>query len=130
VHLRQLDGVQMVAFPPALCDGGRIEAACAAAGISPVIVFRTQDNGAVTSMVRAGMGSAIMPMLAIDVRPDDDILCTHEIKPRISPRKICVMWKAGHTLSPLAQRVIDLSVEVVAELARDGDGARRIDSVA
>jgi DNA-binding transcriptional LysR family regulator len=128
VHVRQLDGVQMVAFPPNLCDGGRFEAACAAASVSPVIVFRTQDNGAVTSMVRAGMGPAVIPRLAVDVRADDDVLCIHDIKPRITPRKINVMWKAGHTLSPLAQRVIDLSVEVVAELAQGAN--RRVHSVA
>jgi DNA-binding transcriptional LysR family regulator len=130
VHIRQLDGVQMVAFPASQCEGGRIESACAAAGVSPVIVFRTQDNGAVTSMVRAGMGSAVMPRLAIDIKDADDVLCTHEIKPRITPRKICVMWPAGHTLSPLAQRVIELSREVVAELARDDDAGRRITSAA
>lgn len=130
VHLRQLDGAQMVAFPSSLCDGGRIEAAYGAAGVSPIVVFRTQDNGAVMSMVRAGMGSAVMPTLAVNVRPDDDVLCTHRIKPRIAPRQVCVMWRAGHTLSPLAQRVIDLSREVVADLAPDADWAREVHSVA
>jgi DNA-binding transcriptional LysR family regulator len=118
VHLKRLDGVQMVAFPPTLCDGGRVDASIAAAGVNPVVVFRTQDNGAVLSMVRAGMGSAIMPRLAVDVRDNDPDLCMHEIKPRIQPRKISVMWQAGRTLSPLAQRIIDISVEVADEIHR------------
>jgi DNA-binding transcriptional LysR family regulator len=118
VHLKRLDGVQMVAFPPTLCDGGRVDASIAAAGVNPVVVFRTQDNGAVLSMVRAGMGSAIMPRLAVDIKADDPDLCVHEIKPKIQPRKISVMWQAGRTLSPLAQRIIDISVEVADEIHR------------
>ena len=83
-----------------------------------MVVFRTQDNGAVLSMVRAGMGSAIMPRLAVDVKDGDPDLCMHEIKPKIQPRKISVMWQSGRTLSPLAQRVIDLSVAVADDLHR------------
>ena len=118
VHLKRLDGVQMVAFPPTLCDGGRVDASIAAAGVNPVVVFRTQDNGAVLSMVRAGMGSAIMPRLAVDIKDNDADLCMHDIKPKIQPRKISVMWQSGRTLSPLAQRIIDISVEVADEIQR------------
>ncbi len=116
VRVKDLDGVQMVAFPPALCDGGRVDATFAAAGVAPVVVFRTIDNGAVLSMVRAGMGSAIMPMLAIDMKAED-VLCTHQLRPDITPRQVCVMWQAGRTLSPLAQRVIEISVDAAADLA-------------
>jgi DNA-binding transcriptional LysR family regulator len=116
VHLKRLDGVQMVAFPPTLCDGGRVDASIAAAGVNPVVVFRTQDNGAVLSMVRAGMGSAIMPRLAVDIKPDDPDLCMHQLKPKIQPRKISVMWQTGRTLSPLAQRIIDISIEVADDI--------------
>jgi DNA-binding transcriptional LysR family regulator len=118
VHLKRLDGVQMVAFPPTLCDGGRVDASIAAAGVNPVVVFRTQDNGAVLSMVRAGMGSAIMPRLAVDIKANDPDLCMHEIKPKIQPRKISVMWQSGRTLSPLAQRIIALSVAVAEDFHR------------
>ena len=96
---------------------GRVEDSFAAAGVEPLIVFRTADNGAVMSMVRAGMGAAVMPMLAVDIRPDDDVLCTHELVPTIQPREVCVMWQAGRTLSPLARRVIDISVTVAEEVA-------------
>ena len=68
-------------------------------------------------MVRAGMGAAVMPMLAIDIGPDDDVLCTHELLPAIRPREVCVMWQAGRTLSPLARRVIDISVSVARRVA-------------
>jgi DNA-binding transcriptional LysR family regulator len=125
VRLEQLDGVQLVSFPRMLCDMGRVEDALAAGGIEPLIVFRTVDNGAVLSMVRAGMGAAVMPMLAIDLRPDDEELCTHELVPAIAPREVCVMWQAGRTLSPLAQRVIDISTEVAADVAAHRARTRR-----
>jgi DNA-binding transcriptional LysR family regulator len=127
VRFEQLDGVQMVSFPRQLCDMGRIEDAFAAEGVNPLVVFRTADNGAVMSMVRAGMGAAVMPMLAVDISPDDDVLCTHELSPAIRPREVCVMWQAGRTLSPLAQRVIDISVAVAGDVAgsRPQRGARR-----
>ena len=105
VRCEQLDGVQMVSFPRLLCDIGRVEDTLAGLGVEPLIVFRTADNGAVLSMVRAGMGAAVMPMLAIDINPDDDALCTHELLPAIRPREVCVMWQAGRTVSPLARRV-------------------------
>ena len=125
VRCEQLDGVQMVSFPRLLCDIGRVEDTLAALGVEPLIVFRTADNGAVLSMVRAGMGAAVMPMLAIDINPDDDVLCTHELLPAIRPREVCVMWQAGRTVSPLARRVIDISVSVAQGVAEQRAVGRR-----
>jgi DNA-binding transcriptional LysR family regulator len=125
VKLADLDGLQMVSFPPQLCDGGRIEAALAAAGVSPLVVFRTADNGAVASMVRAGMGPALMPRLAIDIRPDDDVLCTHRLVPAIAPRQISVIWLSRRTLSPVAHRVVELSIAVAGAVTSSPVPLRR-----
>ena len=124
VQCAQLDGVQLVSFPRLLCDMGRVEDTFASLGVNPVVVFRTADNGAVLSMVRAGMGAAVMPLLAVDIHPDDDLLCTHELLPAIAPREVCILWQAGRTLSPLAQRVIEISRSVGEAVAerRAGSG--------
>ena len=116
VNVEVLDGLQMVAFPLS-CDMNRIENKLGALGVRPVTVFRTLDNGAVIAMVRAGLGPAIMPLLAVDIDPDDDELCMHATNPVIEPRQICVMWQANRTLSPVALRLLDISVEVCRELA-------------
>lgn len=116
VAVETLDGLPMVAYPP-VCDVPRIEGALNAMGVQPVVVFRTADNGAVINMVRAGMGAAIMPLLAVDIEADDDDLCMHTIEPVLGPRQICLAWQSQRTLSPLAQRFIDLSIEVCRELA-------------
>ncbi len=116
VPIEALDGVQMVAYPPT-CDMNRIENSLSALGVRPVTVFRTVDNGTVIAMVRAGMGSAIMPLLAVDIDVADDELCMHTFNPPIEPRQICVMWQPNRTLSPLALRLLDIAVEVCHELA-------------
>lgn len=113
VPLQALDGAAMVAQPP-ICDQARVERVYAEAGVAPLIVFRTADNRGVLSMVRAGMGIAVMPLLTLDIPPDD--IRTHEIEPALTPREIYLAWHANRTLSPLAKRVIDLTEQAVRQL--------------
>ncbi|MDX8142353.1 LysR family transcriptional regulator [Lentzea sp. BCCO 10_0061] len=113
VPLQALHGAAMVAQPP-ICDQARVERVYADAGVAPLIVFRTADNRGVISMVRAGMGVAVMPRLALDVPSDD--LSTHELEPALAPREIYLAWQANRTLSPLATRVIELTRQTTAKL--------------
>src|SRR5580704_3853355 len=103
VPLARLDGAPMVAHPP-ICDQARIEQELARAAVRPHIVFRTVGNEAVLSMVRAGMGTALLPRLAIlshDTRADTT-LSIHELLPSLPPREIFLLWENGRTHSPLA----------------------------
>ncbi|MFJ8958293.1 LysR family transcriptional regulator [Lentzea sp. NPDC102401] len=113
VPLQALHGAAMVAQPP-ICDQARVERVYAEAGVAPLIVFRTADNRGVISMVRAGMGVAVMPRLALDVPSDD--LSTHEIEPALAPREIYLAWRSNRTLSPLATRVIELTRQTAGRL--------------
>jgi DNA-binding transcriptional LysR family regulator len=118
VPLERLDGAPMVAWP-LTCHQPLMEQAVARSGARPQIVFRTAVNDAVLSMVRAGMGSAVLPWLAIrgaDV-PSDDRLRVHGLRPSLPPREIYLHWRAGRTHSPLAGRAIEIAIEVAAELA-------------
>lgn len=118
VRPAQLDGAPMVAHPP-ICDQARMEQALARRGVRPRIVFRTAGNETVLSMVRAGMGSAVLPRLAVhgaDVGSDES-LCTHELRPGLPPREIFLLWHAGRTHSPLAARAIEIAVDVTGRLA-------------
>lgn len=85
------------------------EAGLRSAGIEPNYVYRTNDNGTVAAMVRAGMGIAILPLLCVE--PEDPRIAIHAIEPRIPDRSICVAWRANRTLSPVAERFIELAVE-------------------
>ena len=84
-------------------------------GIVPNYVFRTNDNGTVAAMVRAGMGVAYMP--AAVRRP----LRVRHLGPRhraqaASRGTISIAWRSGRTLSPIAEQLIDITVDVCAEL--------------
>lgn len=116
VPLERLDGAPMVAWP-LTCDQPRVEQTIARSGARPQVVFRTAVNDTLLSMVRAGMGSAVLPWLAIrggDVLADDR-LRIHELRPSPPPREVYLHWRAGRTNSPLARRAIEIAVEVASD---------------
>ena len=120
VPLARLDGGPMVAHPP-ICDQARVEQELARRAVRPHIVFRTVGNEAVLSMVRAGMGTALLPRLAIpdhDTRLDKTI-SIHELQPPLPPREIFLLWENGRTHSPLAARAIEIAVSETTKIAED-----------
>jgi DNA-binding transcriptional LysR family regulator len=119
VRLAQLDGVPLIAYP-LVCDQPRVEQALARRGVRPRIVFRTVGNETLLSMVRAGMGSALLPQLAAHSAEvgSDESLCVHELKPELPPREIFLLWQANRTHSPLAARAIEIAVEVAGKIAK------------
>jgi DNA-binding transcriptional LysR family regulator len=120
VPLARLDSAPMVAHPP-ICGQARVEQELARYGIRPHIVFRTVGNEAVLSMVRAGMGSALLPRLAILGRdtPADKTLAIHQLQPPLPPREIFLVWEQGRTHSPLAARAIEIAASVAAKIIED-----------
>ena len=85
-----------------------------AAGLAPNYVFRSNDNGTVAAMVRAGMGVAVLPLLCVD--PGDRRITLHPIDPEMPDREIMIAWRADRTLAPAARHFVDLSIEVAVEL--------------
>ena len=69
-------------------------------------------------MVRAGMGWAVMPMLAVDV--DDPSIDVRPLGPPITPRQVCLVWRRDRTLSPVAARLIEIATSVAGNLRRAG----------
>ncbi len=95
-----LDGVPMVGQHD--CDCQRVvDEGLKAIGVRPRYVFRSNDNGAIQAMVRASMGPAVMPLLAVDLK-DPGIVVKH-ISPPVDPRTIVVAIPKGATTSPAAQ---------------------------
>ncbi|MEM1334574.1 MAG: LysR family transcriptional regulator, partial [Actinomycetota bacterium] len=78
-------------------------------------VFRTADNGAVAAMVRAGMGVAILPLLCVD--PDDDTIEVHPLEPELPARSVEIAWRTDRTQPPSAQRFVEISTVVAADVA-------------
>ncbi len=109
-----LDGAPLVAELVNACQL-QIDAGLRAQGVEPEVVFRTNDNQAVAAMVRAGMGQAVMPLLAVDT--EDPRLAVRALDPPIPPRHISVAWRRGRALAPAAVRFVELAREVTAPLA-------------
>ncbi len=120
VPLGRLDGAPMVAHPP-ICDQARVEQELARRAVRPQIVFRTVGNEAVLSMVRAGMGTALLPQLAILSHHTraDKALSIHHLQPSLRPREIFLLWEKGRTHSPLAARAIEIAVNEAAKITED-----------
>lgn len=91
------------------------EAGLRAAGCEPSYVFRTNDNGTVAAMVRAGMGLAVLPLLCTE--PEDPRVALHPLAPPIPARGIALAWRSCRTPAPAAERFIELTAEVCAELS-------------
>jgi DNA-binding transcriptional LysR family regulator len=95
-----------------------LERALARDGARPRIVFRTAGHETILSMVRAGIGSAVLPWVALHGADawSDDRLSIHPLRP--SPASTWYLyWPAGRTHSPLATRAIDIAVDAATELA-------------
>jgi DNA-binding transcriptional LysR family regulator len=115
VRLKWLDGRPMVGCHPT-CDQQWMDQALADAGARPRIVFRSPGNE--TSMVRAGVGWAVLPRLALHESDawSDDRLAIHELRPTPA-REIYLHWPARSSQSPLAARAIEIAAEVSADLS-------------
>ena len=85
-----------------------------AVGVTPEYAFRFQNNAAVQSMVRSGMGWAVMPSLAID--PDDPDVAFLELDPPIPPRAIQLIHRRDRTLIPAAGAFREIAADVALEL--------------
>jgi DNA-binding transcriptional LysR family regulator len=114
VALAQLDGRAMVAWP-ATCDQPRMERALQEGGAQPRIVFRSASNEALLSMVRHGLGCAVLPRLAVVGIDGDRGLQVHELHPAPS-RDVYLHWPTGRHLSPLVLRAIELAREIADEV--------------
>ena len=106
--LRTLDGLPVVAGNTDDTCQVLIDDGLKARGITPRYVFRSNDNAAIQAMVTAGMGAAVMPLLAVDA--DDPTVHIHPLNPPLPPREICVALRADRTHAPSARRLVELAV--------------------
>lgn len=117
VRVELLDDAPMVAWPPTYHQRW-LERTLTKYGARPRIVFRTSGHETILSMVRAGIGSAVLPWLALhgSDAASDDRLTLHQLQP--SPtREMYLHWPAERTHSPLATRAIEIAIEAAEELA-------------
>ncbi len=77
-------------------------------GLEPRVVFRSNDNGTIHGLVAAGIGSALVPMLAVDV--DDPAV--RWLPADVPPRIIGLAWHRDRHRSPASVAFVELAREV------------------
>jgi DNA-binding transcriptional LysR family regulator len=130
VALGRLDDRPMVGCHQA-CDDAWMGPALVDAGARPRIVFRTPGNETILSMVRAGMGWAVLPWLALhgSDAASDRRIALHELRPA-PVRGIYLHRPATSSRSPLAERAAEIAAEVAAEVSADLTARLRQDAAA
>lgn len=76
-------------------------------GLKPKYAFRSNDNGATQGMVRAGVGPAVMPLLAVDT--SDPGIAVKRLEPPLEPRTILIASPSGATTMPAAEKFIRIA---------------------
>ena len=104
---RELSGVSMVGQNPPSRGRDPIDDQLRAHGVKTRYVFRSNDNGAMQGMVRAGMGPAVMPLLAVDT--SDPGIVIKRLDPQLDPRTILIATPKGATPMPAAQRFVRIA---------------------
>ncbi|MFK7918623.1 MAG: LysR family transcriptional regulator [Ilumatobacter sp.] len=107
----------LIGQPDSLTGQRMIDERLVGAGIRTDFAFRFQNNAAVQSMVRSGMGWAVMPSLAIDA--SDPGIRVLEIEPPLAPRVIQLVRRAGRTLLPAAHQFAAIAHASSASLLDD-----------
>ena len=76
-------------------------------------MFRSEDNGTVQAMAGAGLGSALVPLLAVDT--SDPLIAI--LPTSLEPRRIALMWHRDRYRSPASREFVEIAQAVCAELA-------------
>lgn len=108
-----LEGIDLIG-QPALTYQDDVDAILRGHGITPRYLFRTVDNGAVQAMVRSGIGPAIMPQLAVDMK--DQEVITVGFTPEIAPRTISLAIRSGDAALPAARAFVDATISTAHEV--------------
>ena len=93
-----------------------IEALLRARGIEPHVVFRSDESGAVQRMVAAGIGSALIPRLAIDSSITGVVAL--DASRRVPARQIGLAWHRDATLPEAAADFVAAARARCDELAQ------------
>jgi DNA-binding transcriptional LysR family regulator len=84
-------------------------------GAEPRIIFRSDDNGAVQGMVGAGLGVAVVPALAVDVR--DPTVVALPLGDTVAPRVLCLVWHRDRYRSPAARAFVEAAIQLCQHVA-------------
>jgi DNA-binding transcriptional LysR family regulator len=95
----------------------RVEATLEARGAEPDVVVRSDVNATVQALVAAGVGSAIVPRLAVDEADARTAVVEFGRSLTVPPRTLALAWHADRTHLPAVREFVELAQQVARELA-------------
>jgi DNA-binding transcriptional LysR family regulator len=92
-----------------------VEEQLRARGADPNFVFRSEDNGTVQAMAGAGLGAALVPLLAVDTAdPSVRVLPTD-----LPARRVALIWHRDRYRTPASRTFVEIALDVGRELAAE-----------
>jgi DNA-binding transcriptional LysR family regulator len=82
------------------------------AGISPRVALETTSTETIVSMVEAGLGISIVPLLASGAVTRGRRVDVHRLDAAIRPIHSGILWRRRERLSPAATRLIDFTKSI------------------
>ena len=99
----------------------QMEATLASTGREPNVVFRSDNNGTVQGLVGAGVGMSVAPRLTVD--EDDPSIEVVDLRGRVPPRVIALVWHRDRHLTPAAEAFVETAKSVCRELSAESAAA-------
>jgi DNA-binding transcriptional LysR family regulator len=84
-------------------------------GIEPRIVMRAEDNQLLQGLAANGVGAAIMPLLAIDLKRSDTVVI--DLGDQLPPRRVGLLWHCNRHRTPPMDSFIEIARALGADLA-------------
>ena len=122
VAVEDLADLPMIGYRNSTCSA--LVAACFEVGIEPRVVFRSDDNTTIQGCVGAGLGYALVPLLAVDV--DDPAVRVLALDPPSPPRVLCVAWSAERRPPASLEPFLACVRETCGAIAANWSGRKQV----
>lgn len=114
--LRELRGVPVIASRSSLESPSCLNC-LRAAGVNPSDALRFENDSVVQEFAAAGLGIAVMPLLAVN--GSDDRVGTVDVGELIPPRRVAVVWHEDRTPHGSLETFVSVAARAGSQLERE-----------
>ena len=114
VKLGELGEIDLIGYR--VCRAhAQVEQHLRSKGIEPRVVFRAEDNSLLQRLVAAGIGAAIMPLLAVDSHLE--AVEVRDLSGVLPDRRIGLVFHGDRYRAPAQRAFVELALDHAARLA-------------
>jgi DNA-binding transcriptional LysR family regulator len=107
ISLLELSQIPTLVLTGSSAMHGMLDKAQKAAGVTLNIKYEVQQVQTQIALATAGLGAAILPRIAIPLKPDPRVRAVPIVDPPLV-RELCVVTLRGQLLSPVATRFVEM----------------------